>query len=349
MDINIGIVGYGGMAGWHHKNCQRIDGIKVVAAYDILPERVEAAKEAGLRGYMSLAEFLDDPEVNLVLIATPNQVHKEGAIAAINAGKHIVVEKPVAMSVAEFDEIEKAAKSKGVLFTVHQNRRWDRDFCMVKKALEDNMLGKAYSIESRVHGSGGAIHGWRALKECGGGMVLDWGVHLIDQILFMLPHKIETIYAQLVNVINKDVDDYFKILIKFENEVSAQIEVGTFCLKSLPRWFVCGNKGTLEIKDWLCNGGITRTKQLAEEIEPEIVDNPAGPTRTFAPQPEETREDIQLPQANPDWTDFYKNVKDVLEGKDELIVKPAEVRRVFTIMEAAFKSNETGQVVRIDE
>lgn len=350
MSIKLGIIGYGGMAGWHHRNASKIEGVDVVAAYDIDPKRVKAAEEAGLRGYATLEAFLADPEINTVLVATPNHVHKELAIASAKAGKNVIVEKPVALSVAELDEMVKTAQDNNVLFTVHQNRRWDKDFCIMRKAVEMGMLGDIYTMESRVHGSGGVIYGWRAYKQYGGGMLYDWGVHLLDQILFfMKPHKVKSVYAQLFSVINPEVDDYFKVLLTFDNGMSAQVEVGTFCLKSLPRWFVCGNEGTLYIEDFQGKGGITRIRRMAKEVEPEIVDTPSGPTRTFAPQPVETKEDVELPEVEANWTDFYKNVRDAIDGKVELIVKPEEVRRVLAVMEAAFKSHETGKVVDMIE
>lgn len=350
MSLKLGIIGYGGMGGWHHKNAGRVDGVDVIGAYDIDPERVKAATEAGLKGYSTLKSILDDPEINIILVSTPNNVHKELAVAAINAGKHVIVEKPVAMSVAELDEIIDASEKKNVVFTVHQNRRWDKDFQTARKAIEDGLLGNVYTIESRVHGSGGKIHGWRAVKECGGGMVLDWGVHLLDQIMFMLPNKIDTVYAQLFSVLNPDVDDYFKILLRFDNGLSAQVEVGTFCLRGLPRWYICGDSGALTIQSFDAKeGGITRVRRLAEEFAPVIVETSAGPTRTFAPQPEETRENLELPEVNPSWTDFYKNVNNVVEGKEELVVKPCQVRRVFRVMEAAFKSQELGQAIKFAE
>lgn len=123
MPIKLGIIGYGGMGMWHHKNAPKVKCVDVVAAYDIDAYQVDVAKKAGLRGYDNLDEFLKDEEVNTVLIATPNDVHKDLAVASANAGKNVIVEKPVAMSMKEIDEIIEAAEKNNVVFTVHQNRR----------------------------------------------------------------------------------------------------------------------------------------------------------------------------------------------------------------------------------
>ncbi|HBM80252.1 MAG TPA: gfo/Idh/MocA family oxidoreductase [Clostridiaceae bacterium] len=348
MTLNLGILGYGGMGTWHRNNACHVEGVNVVAAYDIDPDRVDAAKKSGLHGYNTLESFLKADEINTVLVSTPNYVHKELAIAAANAGKNVIVEKPAALSVAEFDEMVAAAKENHVVFTAHQNRRWDKDYYTARKVFRDNMLGDVFTIESRLHGSGGLIHGWRAKKEYGGGMVYDWGVHFLDQILYMVPNKVKTVYAKLYSVINPEVDDYFKIILTFDNGMSAQIELGTFCLKSLPRWFMCGNRGTMVIDNFECEGSITRVKKLAEKVAPVIVQTKAGPTRTFAPQPPETKETIALPKVDVKWEDFYRNVSNVIDGKEELIVKPSEVRRVLSLMEVVFKSHRLGKSIDTD-
>lgn len=348
MSLNLGIIGYGGMGYWHSINAAKVEGIRVLAAYDIDINQVAAAKEAGLRAYSDLEIFLEDKEINAVLIATPNDVHKELAIAAAKAGKHVICEKPVTLNVEELDEIIAAAEQNKVIFTVHQNRRWDRDFAIAKKVFESGELGKVFTIESRLHGSGGLIHGWRAEKEHGGGMVYDWGVHFLDQLLNMIPGKIKYVFADLHSVINAEVDDYFKIILKFHNGITAQTEVGTFCLRSLPRWFICGDKGSMTIEDFECSGGITKVNSLAEKIAPVIVQTTAGPTRTFAPQPPETRSTHELPEVNVNWIDFYSNIVKVIEGKEELIVKPTEVRRVLSLIECVFRAYSTGQMIEFE-
>ena len=105
-----------------------MEGVKVVAAYDIDAARVAAAREAGLRGYDKLDDFLRDEEINLVLVATPNDSHCDLVCAALAAGKHVISEKPPAMSLAELDKMIATAEAHGRIFTVHQNRRWDIGF-----------------------------------------------------------------------------------------------------------------------------------------------------------------------------------------------------------------------------
>ncbi len=346
----VGVIGYGYMAGWHHNNSNRVEGLKFTSAYDIDPERLKAATDKGLTAYSSRDEFLAKGDFEIVLVATPNNFHKESAIAALNAGKHVVCEKPVAMSAAELREMTDASEKNGVLLTVHQNRRWDKDYLIVRKTIEEGMIGKPYTIESRVHGSRGAVFGWRAVKEAGGGMMLDWGVHLIDQIMFMIKEKVRDVYCRMYKVKTPDVDDYFKMVMTFESGLNAQIEVGTYCLKPLPRWYVNGDSGSVFVNSWDCTGGILQAMVKDEKWSHEVVaQTAAGPTRTMAPRTKEEIHEIQLPDVKTDWADYYNNIIAVIEGREkELIVKPAEAMRVMKVMEAAFLSSETGRTITLN-
>lgn len=348
MGHKLGIIGYGGMACWHHDNSKRVDDFEVVAAFDIAQDRRDLAASKGLTAYDNLADFLADKRFDLVLVATPNNFHKEMTIAALEAGYNVICEKPVAMSVAELDEMIATSERVGKLFTVHQNRRWDKDFNIVKKAIQENMLGKPYSIESRVHGQNGVMHGWRAYKVAGGGMLLDWGVHLLDQIMWLVNEPVKEVYANLHMIKTPEVDDYFKAILRFESGLSAQVEVGTYTLIRQPRWYAYGDAGALIINDWDCSGHVIRAKDHVLEWEQEVVQTSAGPTRSMAPRPKETLEEFPLPEINTEWAELYRNVLATIDGKAELIVKPSQVKRVLTVIEAIFKSDETGEAIKVN-
>ena len=237
MEMKLGIIGFGGMGHWHADNAPRA-GVKVVAAYDIDEERLKSARERGMKAYDSLEAFLADPDINFVLVATPNQVHKELAIAALRAGKHVMVEKPAVLSVADWDELVAVSEQCKRILTVHHNRRWDRDYRVMREVVRSGEIGKVYSIESRVFGTGGAMFGWRGFKQFGGGMVLDWGVHLVDQILDMYPDKkVTSVYTQLMTLLGQEVDDYVKLSLTLEDGPVVQVDIGTYAFRKLPRWF----------------------------------------------------------------------------------------------------------------
>ena len=155
------------------------------------------ADEKGFHFYSSREELLSDERIDLVTIATPNDVHKEIAIDAMRHGKNVISEKPVMLSLEELDTVIGVANECGKLFTVHQNRRWDGENLVMKGIYESGELGKIFHIENKVLGSRGIPGDWRAKPEHGGGMVYDWGIHLLDQAMMMtLPRKVARIPAQ---------------------------------------------------------------------------------------------------------------------------------------------------------
>jgi len=338
------LVGFGGMGGWHYDNMKTMDDvIEICGTYDIKPERNEAAEQAGLHAYASLEELLADPKVDFITIATPNDCHRDIAIKAMEAGKHVISEKPVTVSSEDLQAMIDASNRTKRTFSVHQNRRWDEDFRVAKKLYDENTLGKIFSIESRVHGSRGVPGDWRNKKEHGGGMVLDWGVHMLDQIMWMIKSPVVSVYAELFEVYSNEVDDNCRLHIHFENGIAAMIQVDTNCFINQARWHVMCTDGTLIINDWSCNGKMVRLLDNKElEWTNEIVYTEAGPTRTMAPRPRETTEEIPIPQVNPQWSDFYNNVCSVIEdNNNELIVKPEEALRVMKVIDALFESAKT--------
>lgn len=348
MKHKLGMAGFGGMAGWHYELIQDIEDLEVAGIFDIKQERMDFAKDKGIKTYPTLEEMLGDKEIDVILIATPNDVHKEIAIQAMRAGKNVVCEKPVTMNSLDLQEMIAVSEETGMFFTVHQNRRWDEDFLTVKEILKEGKLGELFRIESRVHGSRGIPGDWRQEVEHGGGMVLDWGVHLLDQLLLMMEgQKLNKIYAGLTNITNQVVDDGFFAELTFESGVSAFVEVGTSNFVSLPRWYVLGQNGTAIIEDWEMNGKIVRATGVNEaDVVP--VKTAAGLTKTMAPRRDDSIFTEELPKVTSDIKDFYKNVLAVVEGKEESRIKLPEVMRVMKLMEAIFESSKKQQVITFE-
>lgn len=229
-DIRIGIIGHGFMGHEHEKMLTHMDGIRLVGFSDRDPEQLQDV-QPGLKRYASNEALLKDPQVQVVLIAANNNQHHDLVIQAAEAGKDIICEKPVALSVEELDDMVKAVNACGVRFTVHHQRRFDPDFRTMKAVLDSGTLGDVYTIKSSLYGFNGNMHDWHVYVSEGGGMLFDWGVHLLDQILWMMPGaKVKSVFADLRNVINFEVDDYFKILLKFDNGILAEVELGTYFL-----------------------------------------------------------------------------------------------------------------------
>lgn len=345
---NLAMVGFGGMAGWHYDLIEKIDGLEVAGIWDIKEERREYARSRQIHVYESQEDLLADETVDLVLVATPNDVHKSIAIAAMAAGKNAISEKPVTLCSADLQEMIDASKKYGRFLTVHQNRRWDEDFLTVKKLMEEGALGEVFRLESRVHGSRGIPGDWRQEKEHGGGMVLDWGVHLLDQALMLFPGvALETVYATLTNVTNQLVDDGFTADLGFANGIHMIVEVGTSNFISLPRWYVLGTDGTAMINDWGDPIKIVRACG-ADEGDVVPVRTAAGLTKTMAPRRDDSIFKEERPEEKSDIREFYQNVMAVVDGQEESRIKLEEVARVMRLMEAVFASAQKRQAVKFE-
>ncbi len=341
------LIGFGGMGKWHTEILAGVPQIRLAGIYDIEKEKRKKAEEAGFRVYGSEEEALADDSVEVVLVATPNDTHMPIALRAMKAGKHVILEKPAVLSSRELKELERIAKETGKFLTVHQNRRWDEDFLMIHKLLEEQDLGRVFRIESRVHGSRGIPGDWRREKAHGGGMVLDWGVHLLDQILCLTgERRLETVYASLTNITNQEVDDGFTAVLRFEGGLEVLVEVATNNFISLPRWYVLGENGTAVIEDWDLSGRIVKVSEDEKDVVP--VRTAAGLTKTMAPRREDTIREEELPQVSGDIADFHRNVAAVLREGAEPAVKLSEVRRVMRLMETIFRSARQDQVLEFE-
>ncbi len=349
----LGIIGFGGMARIHYDRLllPRYKRFEVKGIFDISPKACEAGEKRGLRVYSSLDEILSDEEIDCVLIATTNDAHAPISIAAMRAGKNVICEKPVTMSSAELTEVMEVAKETGRVFTIDQNRRTNRDFVLMKRNVESGIIGKPLVIESRVEGSRGMPKGWRTLKHLGGGMMLDWGVHLIDQLMYMINEPVTEIYCKMLKVQYPEVEDNFHLTMTFESGLYAIIEVGTNNYVTHPRWYVMGEDGTIQIDGWSCTGKIVRRIDKEDEWAEEVIYTAAGPTKTMAPRSEKSTETIELSMPE-DVVDsisvVYDQFLDAVEGRSELTVRPEQAMRVLKVMEAAFVSAEEHRSVSVN-
>lgn len=348
--LKAGIIGYGYMGKWHHNRIGQIEGIEVTSACDILEARRGEAAQAGLAAFEDIGQFLAQG-LDLVIVATPNDAHSPCCIAALRAGCNVLCEKPVALNLAEFDRMIAVSRQAGKLFTVHQNRRWDADYLVVREAIRSGSIGNPVAIESRVHGERGVVFGWRAEPQAGGGMLYDWGVHLIDQILCMFPERRVThVFARLKSVLTPLVDDYLKVEMLFDGGLEAHVEVGTFALQKMPRWFVYGDRGTLKLDDFTGKtGGLSKIRREPGEDLHFDERHVGGPSRTMAPLTPEDIVRLDIPAVEDRSLLFYRNLVGALRGTEKPAVTPESVRRTMAVIDAAFASGRRNNVVELSE
>ena len=343
----VAVIGYGGQGAWHCTQVLKSDVTQLAGTYDIREERRNAAKDNGIFVYESNEAIFADKSVDIVVVATPNNVHEALVVNALKSGHNVICEKPVALSVEEFDRMVEAEKESGKKLSVHQNRRWDVDFLAVKSVIESGEIGDVLRIESRIHGSRGIPSDWRCEKEPGGGMILDWGVHLIDQMLRLVTERIVTVNCNTTHYTNTEVDDGFRLEIGFESGKTAYVEVGTYNFIAMPRFYMQCRQGSLYLTDWQQNAKVAKlTRWIEKDVTP--VQNAAGITKTMAPRDGLTLDTYEIERPTTDVHEFYRNFCSAIDGENEQFVKNSEVRRVLMVMQAAFESDEKKQTLNTD-
>ena len=348
--LRIGIIGFGYMGHFHYNKIMECNRGDVVAICDCDKKRLEEGKNLDFRCYhdTDVKSFLDE-ELDLVVIATPNQFHAPYSIMAMEAGCNVMCEKPVTMNLEEMEQIIYTSLTTGKLFTVHQQRRFDIDYLIVKDVVNSMKIGNIHTIESRIMGERGVCFGWRADPESGGGMLYDWGVHLIDQILNLFPDAtVESVYARLCSILTPAVDDYFELKLELSNKVVVNIMVCTFALQKLPRWFVFGDRGTMKLDSTGgSTGGIGRIKQKVKGFESVIGKRGLGPSRTMAPLEPEYLETLQLPEKKEEPLKYWENLIAAVEGWEKPFVSLKDLKRQMEVVATAFESAQNNAIIKV--
>lgn len=347
--VRVGLVGYG-YAGrnFHAYLISRVPDLKLVAVAVRSPERrSQAEREYGVATYASLDKMLDQGDVDLVVLATPHNTHCPMACQAMNAGKHVVTDKVMCLSGEEADMMIEASRRNGVVLSVFHNRRWDWDYLTVKKVLEEGLIGDPYLFEVAILGYR-PPSGWRGDVRASGGILFDWGAHLIDQALQLVPGEVSSVTCDIqYRGWGSEIGSYARLLLRFASDVLYIIEQGNLARVEKPRWLVLGERGSL-VKYGLDPQERAMLRGHIEEATEDVANRAriclwaTGRTEVGG-QPAE----LVIESVRSDWTNYYRNIADVLTGRAELIVKPEQVRRAMAVYDAAMRSAKTGETVRL--
>ena len=240
--LRMAIIGCGGIAnGAHASNYEKIDNIEIVALCDILPERTAAMKEkykscAGAWETTDYNDIVNAPDVDAVDICTPNYLHAPIAIACLDAGKHVLTEKPDAMTVAEVEAMKEASERNGRVLMAMRNNRFNPSTLHALKAIANDEYGKFYAGRcgwTRRRGIPGDGSWFADKSKSGGGPLIDLGVHMIDLAMYLMgnPKPVAVSGATYREIAGKnekggkfDVEDLAMGFIKFDNGASLQLE-----------------------------------------------------------------------------------------------------------------------------
>jgi scyllo-inositol 2-dehydrogenase (NADP+) len=341
----VGIVGFGSAGRRFHPHLLgRVPDLRLVAVASRAPaQRTQAEQQLGVATFENVDQLLERGGVDLVVVATPHDTHREIACRVMAAGKHCVVEKIMALDAAEAATMLASSRRNGVLLSVFQNRRWDWDFLTVKQAIDEGLLGAPYLFEIARFGYR-QQGGWRGDPAAGGGILFDWGAHFIDQALQLVSGPVASVTCDVqYRGWGERIGSYVRLLVRFATGVLYSIEVGNLARASKPHWFVLGERGSL-VKHGF---DPQEAAVLAGNIEA-AQEDAANRARVIAEVGGLVAEMV-VESVRGDWTDYYRNVADALLGRAELIVTPEEAVRAMAVVDAAMRSARTGETVHLEQ
>ena len=247
--IRLAIAGLG-RAGMHMQ-CAELEGrgklFKIVAVCDAIPARLEwAADKYGCKTYARVADMAADPDVEMVSVATRSVDHAAHATLALKAGKHVFLEKPMTVTVAEARALQRlSAKSKGDLYVRH-NRRYESAFTHIREIIASGILGDVFEIKLRRNGFG-RRNDWQTLQRYGGGQLLNWGPHIIDHALRFLDSPVKNMWSDLKQVAAAgNAEDHLKIVLTGKNGRVVDLEISGGAAIEEPAYLVFGSRGALQ-------------------------------------------------------------------------------------------------------
>jgi len=330
--ITYGVVGLG-RAGWNiHINQLRgrLDAEIVAVADPKSERRKEAVEEFGCQGYDSLEQVLTQDGIEVVVIATPSVNHSLDAIAALRAGKHVVVEKPMALNTDAADAMIDTAKRAGRYLFAHHQHRFSRIFTQLEEVICSGILGQVYHIRNYIS-TFRRRNDWQTLSKYGGGELNNTCPHFLDQILQLMGSPVVEVMGDLKQVVSAgDTEDHVKVFLRAKNGCTSDLEISNAqALPSpLPMWIICGRYGTL-----VSDGQSLTIKWFDPNEAPplEVVDGPPA-DRRYGNEDKLPWQEKTVSVQEPDVDTFYDNVYDVIRRGGQRRVTPESVREVIRIM-----------------
>lgn len=291
-------------------------------------------------------DIFGDASIDLVVVATANATHFALAKAALQAGKHVLVDKPFTITSAEAEELIALAQEKQKLLTVFQNRRWDSDFKTVQKVLQNQLLGNLVEYEAHFDRFRNEIKPdtWKEEDLPGGGILYDLGSHLIDQALYLFGEPGEVSADVKVQRQNSKVPDYFELVLQYKN-LKAILKASMLVRENGPHFVLHGTKGS-----FVKYGMDVQEEQL------KLGNFPANAT-AWGVEPEQNwgtlNTDLQglhfkgkIESEAGDYTSLYENVYKAILGQAELVVKPEQARNTIKVIELAMQSSREKRSIK---
>ena len=342
--LSVGLIGYGMAARTFHAPV--IESLPNLRLKKVVERHTNEARKRypWVEVVPDATALLQDEEINLVVVATPNITHFDLARQSLIANKHVVVEKPFTITSGQAQELIDLARQQNRVISVNHNRRWDGDFQTVKKLLEGRLLGRLVEYESHYNRFRNypRPNAWREEEVAGSGILFDLGSHLIDQaqVLFGVPQMI-TSDVRVQRDFAK-INDNFELILHYD-DLKVTLKAGMLVREQSPRFILHGTEGS-----FVKHGFDPQEEALKLGFIPSETNwgiEPRQQWGTLITQVGGLDLEGQVRTIAGCYQSFYQNIADVIGGRAELAVKPEEARNTVRIIELAMESSEQKRTV----
>lgn len=339
-ELRVGLLAYGAIGHEHNRAVSSVPGFKLTAVCDSNPARIEVAKEISpaVSGFTDADQLLDS-DIDLVVISTPPNSHFSWAKKALEKNKHVVLEKPMSLTVSECDELIALANEKEKTLVVYQNRRWDQDFITLQNLVNKKEVGEVFHVEIFVGGYGHPCNYWHSDQEVSGGAIFDWGAHFLDQALGLFGKDIAYLTAkehklQWLDVTNSD---HSRVTLSYKNGLEVEFIYSDLAAALKPKYYLLGTKGAIQ-GNWRLEK-VTNRNEIGTLFEDELApaDSPAE-IQVF----DQTGSIKRVKLDNPPKYEFHRELADWINFQIPMTVNAQTSRDVVAIMQAASESAAGG-------
>jgi scyllo-inositol 2-dehydrogenase (NADP+) len=319
-NIRVGLLAYGAIGDEHNQAIKATPGLSLAAVCDTNPERLKVALEISpdAKTFTDADLMIASGEIDLVVISTPPNSHYLWAKKALNTNLNVVLEKPMALTTDQCDELIALAKSKDLLLVVYQNRRYDSDFLTIKDLIEKGAIGEVFYFESFVGGYSKPCSYWHSDKEVSGGAIFDWGSHFIDQIMSVISSPLKSVSGLNQKRVWDHVTnaDHSQVTLTFNDGVQAVFTNSDLSAARKPKYFVLGTKGSI-VGEW-------------DHRSETVTDLPAI---IYLFHPDGKKQAVEKIKPTP--FSFHQSLVNYLLNKTPMSVTAQQSRDVVAVMQAA--------------
>lgn len=327
--VKVGVIGYSSSfhMGRAHLTEMKKAGMVPAAMAELDKSRMRAAEQdfPGIRAFNSVTEMLKKSDVELLALITPHNTHADLALQCLKAGRHVVSEKPFAITTAEVDAMIAAAKAKGLLLSAYHNRHWDGCILAAMKAVRSGVLGDVFRVEAQMGSWGKPADWWRTSKTVSGGILYDWGAHLLEYTLQIMNSEMTEVngffhtgfWADRTPWKTDTIEDEGFVHVRYKNGGWSSLQISNLEHRPTQGWVtITGTRGSYNF----------------DYQNYELITHHNGKTITTRDKNPESEH-----------YKFYQNIADYLGGKAKLIITPEWARRPVHIMDLAGQSFKKGK------